>query len=188
MYCVALTLTEAKTWYGKIPEFNILGRGKLFGHIHYSVVLFTILAVVLEFVLRRTRFGRSLYAIGLNEEAARLSGIAVQRLKLITFALTGLLAGLAGLVMGSRLNSTNASGAVGMDFDSIIVVVLGGTSLFGGSGGTLRTVVGVMVLGVLNNLMVLVSVPYEAQWIAKGMVFLFVVGVDTYARRLKAGR
>jgi ribose transport system permease protein len=188
VYSIALTLTEAKTWYATIPEFNILGRGKLFGQVAYSVVIFVVLAIALEFILRRTRYGRSLYAIGLNEEAARLSGIAVQRIKLITFALTGLLAGLGGLVMSSRLNSTNASGAVGMDFDSIIVVVLGGTSLFGGFGGTLRTVVGVLVLGILNNLMVLIAVPYEAQWMAKGTVFLLVVGLDTYARRLRAAR
>jgi ribose/xylose/arabinose/galactoside ABC-type transport system permease subunit len=70
-----------------------------------------------------------------------------------------------------------------MDFDSIIAVVLGGTSLFGGFGGTLRTVVGVIVLGILNNLMVLIDVPYEAQWIAKGGVFLFVVWADTNFRR-----
>jgi ribose transport system permease protein len=92
-------------------------------------------------------------------------------------------AALAGLVMTSRNESTVASAGVGMDFDSIIAAVLGGTSLFGGQGGALRTVVGVLVLGVLNNLLVLMNVPIEGQQIAKGGVFLFVVWADSVLRR-----
>lgn len=98
-------------------------------------------------------------------------------------AFCGFTAGLAGLVMTSRLGQTRAGGAVGMDFDSVIAVVLGGTSLFGGSGGPLRTVVGVLILGILNNVMVLGGVPYEAQWIGKGVVFLLVAASDAQFRR-----
>jgi ribose/xylose/arabinose/galactoside ABC-type transport system permease subunit len=85
--------------------------------------------------------------------------------------------------MTSRTESTVAAAGVGMDFDSIIASVLGGTSLFGGQGGALRTVVGVLVLGVLNNLLVLLNVPIEGQQIAKGAVFLFVVWADSILRR-----
>jgi ribose transport system permease protein len=183
VYAVALILTQAKTWYGTIPEFTVLGRGQVFDLIHYSVIIFLAMALLLEFVLRRTPYGRHLYVLGLNEEAGRLSGVLVNRIKILTFTFCGFTAGVAGLIMTSRLNSTRASGATGMDFDSIIAVVLGGTSLFGGSGGTLRTVVGVLVLGILNNVMVLAGVPYEAQWIAKGVVFLFVVWADTFFKR-----
>ena len=183
IYAVALILTQAKTWYGTIPAFNVLGRGQAFGFLHYSVILFLVLALVLEFVLRRTRYGRYLYILGLNEEAGRLSGILVKPVKVVTFAVCGFMTGISGLIMASRLNSTRASGAVGMDFDSIIAVVLGGTSLFGGSGGVLRTVVGVIVLGILNNVMVLAGVPYDAQWIGKGIVFLIIVWTDTVLRR-----
>jgi len=183
VYSVALILTQARTWYATIPEFNILGRGQLFGFLHYSVLIFLGLAFILEFVLRRTPHGRYLYVLGLNEEAGRLSGVPVSRIKILAFAFCGFTAGLAGLIMTSRLNSTYASAAVGMDFDSIIAVVLGGTSLFGGSGGTLRTIIGVVMLGILNNVMVLADVPYEAQWIAKGVVFLLVVWTDTFFRR-----
>ncbi len=179
VYSISLALTEAKTWYGTIPDFNVIGRGKLFNEVHYSIVIFLALAVILEFVLRRTAYGRSLYVIGINEEAGRLSGVLVKRIKLFTFTFCAFTAALGGIVMSSRLNSTNASGAVGMDFDSIIAVVLGGTSLFGGSGGTLRTVIGVLVLGILDNLMVLARVPYEGQFIGKGLVFLLVVGIST---------
>ena len=182
IYAASLTITQSKTWYATIPAFSILGRGQLFG-IYYSTLLFIALALILQFVLRRTTFGRSLYVIGLNQTAGRLSGLAVRRAKLVAFVLCGTTAALAGLVMTSRNESTVASAGVGMDFDSIIAAVLGGTSLFGGQGGALRTVVGVLVLGVLNNLLVLLNVPIEGQQIAKGTVFLFVVWADSVLRR-----
>jgi ribose/xylose/arabinose/galactoside ABC-type transport system permease subunit len=182
-YAVALTITQSKTMYATIPAFTLLGRGQLFGFLHYSVLLFFMLAFALEFVLRRTTFGRSLYIIGLNETAGRLSGLNLRRTKLIAFVVCGATAALAGLVMTSRTRSTVASAGFGMDFDSIIAVVLGGTSLFGGSGGALRTLVGVLVLGVLNNLLVLLDVPLEAQQIAKGAVFLAVVWADSIFRQ-----
>ena len=132
------------------------------------MLLFLALAVILELVLRRTVLGRTLYVIGLNETAGRLSGLRVGAVKLAAFTLSGGCAALAGLVMTSRTNSTVANAGFGMEFDSIIAAVLGGTSLFGGRGGALRTVVGVAVLGVLNNLLILLDVPIEAQQIAKG--------------------
>jgi ribose transport system permease protein len=181
-YAISLMLTHSQTLYATIPEFNILGRGRLFGAIHYSVVLFVFLALILEFILRRTTFGRSLYIIGLNETAGRLSGLPTRTVKLVAFSLCGTTAALAGLIMTSRTGSTVASAGVGMDFDSIIASVLGGTSLFGGRGGALRTVIGVLVLGVLNNLLILLSVPIEGQTIAKGLVFLAVVWADSVLR------
>jgi ribose transport system permease protein len=186
IYAVQLMLTGAQTWYGTIPEFTSLGRGKLFGAVHYSVIIFLGLAVILEFVLRRTPFGRYLFVLGLNEKAGRLSGVPVNRVKLASYAFCGFTAGLAGLIMTSRLNQTRASGALGLDFDSVIAAVLGGTNLFGGEGSTLRTVIGVIVLGVLSNVMVLAGVPYDAQWIGKGMVFLLVVGIDMFFKYRKS--
>jgi ribose/xylose/arabinose/galactoside ABC-type transport system permease subunit len=182
-YSVSLMLTRSQTLYATIPEFNELGRGRLFGIVHYSVILVVVLAIVFEFVLRRTAFGRSLYVIGLNETAGRMSGLAIRRVKLIAFALCGGTAALAGLIMTSRTGSTVASAGAGMEFDSIIAAVLGGTSLFGGHGGALRTLVGVLVLGVLNNLLILLSVPIEGQQIAKGLVFLAVVWADSVLRQ-----
>ncbi len=182
VFAISLTLTRSKTMYATIDAFNVIGRGKLFGLIHYPVIIFLVMAVVLEFVLRRTTFGRSLYILGLNEDAGRLSGIFTDRIKLLTFAFCGFMAAWAGIIMTARTNSTVANAGVGMDFDSIIAAVLGGSSLFGGRGGTLRTVVGVLVLGVMNNLLILLNVPYEAQQIAKGSVFLMVVWADSVLR------
>jgi ribose/xylose/arabinose/galactoside ABC-type transport system permease subunit len=183
VYAVSLIVTRSKTMYATIPEFNYIGRGQLFGFLHVSVVMFLVLALILEFVLRRTIFGRSLYIIGLNETAGRLSGLAMAETKLLAFVLCSGFAALAGLVMTARTGSTVALAGAGMEFDSIIAAVLGGTSLFGGRGGALRTVVGVVVLGVLNNLLILLDVPIESQQIAKGLVFLLVVWADSALRR-----
>jgi ribose transport system permease protein len=182
-YAMALTITHSKTFYTTIPAFNLLGRGKLFGVLHYSVLLLVAVAIALEFVLRRTVFGRMLFIIGQNETAGRLSGLRVRLAQIVAFVLCGGTAALAGLIYTARTGSTLASAGFGMDFDSIIASVLGGTSLFGGRGGALRTIVGVMVLGVLNNLLILLNVPIEAQQIAKGMVFLIVVWADSVLRR-----
>lgn len=181
-YATSLTLTHSQTFYATIPAFNILGRGSLFGVLQYSVLLFLVLAVVLEVVLRRTILGRCLYVIGSNEMTGRLSGLPTRSVKVTVFALSGGMAALAGLVMTARTGSTVASAGAGMEFDSIIASVLGGTSLFGGRGGALRTIVGVLVLGVLNNLLVLLGVPLESQQIAKGIVFLVVVWADSVLR------
>lgn len=175
VYSISLTITRSKTFYATIPEFGFLGGGKIFGVLHFSTLIFLLLAIILEFVLRKTAFGRSLYVIGLNQKAGELSGIKSNRNKLIAYVVCGVLAALAGLVIVSRNGSTVANSGVGMEFQSLIASVLGGTSLFGGKGGTLRTVIGVLVFGVLNNLLILLNIPYEAQEIAKGLVFIVVV-------------
>lgn len=183
VYSINLILTQSKTWYASVDSFLLLGRGKLFDTVHFSVIIFLLLGVVLEFILRRTTFGRSLYIIGSNQRAGALSGIRINRIKLATYIFCGTTAALAGLIMTARTGSTVANAGVGMDFDSLIAAVLGGTSLFGGRGGTLRTIVGVLILGVLNNLLVLLNIPYEAQQIAKGLVFLSVVWMDGFLQK-----
>jgi len=182
VYAIALMVTQSRTLYSEIPAFNVLGQGRI-GRIPVSVILFLVLAVVLQIVLRNTVYGRYLYAIGQNKEAARLAGIPVDRVLVSTFILCSMLAALGGVVMTSRLNSTVANAGFGFDFESIIAVVLGGSSLFGGSGGALLTVAGVLVLGVLNNTTILLGVPYEGQFIVKGAVFLAVVGLDSLVKR-----
>ena len=182
VYAIALMVTQSRTLYSEIPAFNVLGQGRI-GRIPVSVILFLVLAVILQIVLRNTVYGRYLYAIGQNKEAARLAGIPVDRVLVSTFILCSVLAALGGIVMTSRLNSTVANAGFGFDFESIIAVVLGGSSLFGGSGGALLTVAGVLVLGVLNNTTILLGVPYEGQFIVKGAVFLAVVGLDSLVKR-----
>lgn len=181
-YAVALSLTHSKTLYTTIPAFNEIGRGKIFGIVNYSVIIFIGLALVLEFAMSRTVFGRSLYITGLNSTAGRLSGLNMRGAQFAAFILCGVTAALAGVIVTARTGSTVGTAGVGYDFDSIIASVLGGTSLFGGRGGALRTVVGVLVLGVLNNLLILLNVPIDSQQIAKGLVFLAVVWADSLIR------
>ncbi|MHC1771239.1 MAG: ABC transporter permease [Flexilinea sp.] len=178
VYSINLILTQSKTWYAQIDAFLILGRGKFLGTIHYSVIIFITMAVIVEIILRKTIIGRSMYIIGLNMKSARFSGIQVNALKFGAYIFCGFCAGLAGLVMTARTGSTVANAGVGLEFDSLIVSVLGGTSLYGGKGGTVRTIVGILILGVINNLLILLNVQYEAQQIAKGIVFLTVVCAD----------
>jgi ribose transport system permease protein len=184
VYAVALIFTQARTWYVTIPEFHELGRGQLFGRVHYSVIIFLGMAILLEIILRYTRTGRYLFVLGANEDAGRRLGLSMIKLKILVFGFCGFMAGLAGLIMTSRLGQTRAGGAVGMDFDSVIAVVLGGTSLFGGTGGALRTIIGVLILGILSNVMVLGGIPIAAQWIGKGLVFILVAGANEHIRKL----
>jgi ribose transport system permease protein len=181
-YAAALSLTHSKTLYTTVPAFNEIGRGKFFGVVSYSVVIFILLALALEFLMSRTIFGRSLYVTGLNATVGRLSGLSIRRAQFAAFILCSLTAALAGIIVTARTGSTVGTAGAGYDFDSIIASVLGGTSLFGGRGGALRTVVGVLVLGVLNNLLILLNVPIESQQIAKGLVFLSVVWADSLMR------
>lgn len=181
-YAAALSLTHSKTLYTTVPAFNDIGRGKIFGIVNYSVVIFIALALALEFVMSRTVFGRSLYVTGLNATVGRLSGLNIRGTQFAAFILCSLTAALAGIIITARTGSTVGTAGSGYDFDSIIASVLGGTSLFGGRGGAFRTVVGVLVLGVLNNLLILLDVPIESQQIAKGLVFLAVVWADSLMR------
>lgn len=182
VYSINLILTKSKTWSVHIEGFLTLGRGKVLD-IHYSVLIFLILAVLLFIFLKKTVTGKYFYVIGLNKRVAQLTGIAANKIILGAYVLCGLTAALAGLIMTSRTGSTVANAGVGMDFDSLIAAVLGGTSLFGGRGNTLFTVVGILILGVLNNILILINFPYEAQQIAKGFVFLVVVWADGVSRK-----
>lgn len=182
MYAASLTITKSKTVNTPFEAFTEIGRGKLFGVVHYSVAIFILMAILLEVMLRFTKFGRSLYVVGLNEKVGKLSGFSVNKIVLGAFLICGFTASIASLIVASRNGSTVANVGLGLEFESIIAVVLGGTSLFGGSGGALRTVIGVLVLGVLNNLLILMNIQTEVQQIVKGVIFLLIVGLDIALR------
>jgi len=185
MYATSLAITKSQTVYTPIDDFKLLGRAKLFGTVQYSILIFLGLAIILEIVLRYTKFGRGLFVIGLNEKVGTLSGFSTSRISMAAFVICGFTAAIGSLIITSRNGSTVANVGMGMEFDSIIAVVLGGTSLFGGSGGAIRTVVGVLTLGVLNNLMVLMNIPTENQQIVKGTIFLLIVWLDSLLRNKK---
>lgn len=138
----------------------------------------TCLVLVFWGLAKKTRFGRYIYAVGGNERAARLSGLNVARVKVAVYTLGGILSAIAGLIVTSRLDSAQPSAGVGYELDSIAAVVIGGTSLSGGRGSILGTVVGCLIIGVLNSGLVLLDVSPFWQQVVKGSVILLAVAID----------
>ncbi|ALP67081.1 hypothetical protein AN416_30690 (plasmid) [Paraburkholderia caribensis] len=151
-----------------------------------QALLFIVMAVASAVILRMTRYGRHVYAVGGNAEAARLSGVPVDRIRVIAYCLSGLFAGLGGLVMSTQLNIGEANLGKGLELDAIAAVVVGGTSLSGGAGGIGGTIVGVLLIGVLNNLLNLLNIPAYTQLIVKGAITM--VSGDNRALGVDAGQ
>lgn len=153
------------------------GTGYLFG---IPVPVFIMLGVfgLSYYVLKHTRFGRYVYAIGGNEEASRLSGVRVNRVKIAVYAISGLTAAIAGIILTSRLSSAQPTAGSGYELDAIAAVVLGGTSLAGGVGTVFGTFIGALIIGILNNALNLMNVSSYYQMIAKGAVILIAVLMD----------
>lgn len=164
------------------PEFTYLGNGWLL-RIPMPVWISAALVVAFVVVTRRTRFGRYLYAVGGNERAAKLSGLNVPRVKRTVYMLGGALAGVAGLLATARQNAADPKIGIGYELDSIAAVVIGGTSLSGGRGSILGTVLGCLIIGVLNNGLVLLGISPDWQLVVKGLVILAAVAIDQLGRR-----
>jgi ribose/xylose/arabinose/galactoside ABC-type transport system permease subunit len=160
--------------------FKFIGQGYLLGWLPVSVLLMLACVLVAAFILNITAFGRMIYAIGGNEEAARLSGIPVNGVKIATYALSSFFVALAAVVLFARSGSAASSTGPGTEFTAITAAVLGGISFKGGEGRMLGLVTGVLILGVLGNGMQLVGLNTYAQYIVKGLVLLAAVGFDTW--------
>lgn len=162
----------------RFPDsFLAMGQGYV-GPIPIPVIIMVLCFAVGAFILSKTYFGRYFYAIGGNEEAAALSGIQVKKVKYIVYALSGLFAGIAGLVMLARANTGQPNAGLGYEFDVITCVVLGGVSVSGGSGKMSNVIAGVLIIGVLSNGMVLLNVSSYMQMVIKGIILLLAVGSD----------
>ena len=157
--------------------FELFGRG-YFWIFPVPVVTMLIAFAVLYFILKKTTFGRYTYAIGGNEEAAKLMGIQVNKVKIMIYALSGLMAALAGIILTSRLNSAQPTAGTSYELDAIAAVVLGGTSLSGGRGWIVGTLIGALIIGTLNNGLNLLGVSSFFQLVVKGLVILFAVLAD----------
>ena len=161
--------------------YRFWGQGKL-GPVPVPVIVFLGLALLCHVVLRHTRYGRHVYAVGGNAEAARLSGLNVKALTLSVYVIVGLFAGIAGFVLSSRLNSAEAVAGIGYELTVIASVVIGGTSLFGGIGSVAGTVVGAILIGVLINGLVLMNVSPYIQQIIIGVIIVLAVAFDRYVK------
>lgn len=167
---VALTISTSPI--GRASREALLFYDQRIGPFSVLFLLFVLLLVALIFVLRRTTFGRYIYAVGGNAEVARLSGISIPRVRYGAYILCSLLASLCGLMWLSRMGVGDPVIADGLELTTITAVIIGGTSLFGGRGGVLGTIGGVLVLSVLANLMVLFNVPQQFQGLIEGAVIV----------------
>lgn len=146
------------------------------------VIVFALVAIAGAIVLRHTRFGRHVYAVGGNAEAARLSGLDVKGLLVAVYVIVGGLAGLAGFLLSARLGSAEAVAGTGYELRVIASVVIGGASLFGGVGGVGGTIVGALLIGVLTNGLVLMNVSAYFQQVIIGVIIVAAVAFDAYAK------
>lgn len=167
----------------KLPEeFVNIGNGKV-GFLPIPVIITILVVVIAIYVLSQTRFGRYLYALGGNEDSARLSGINTTKIKTLAYVISGFASSVAGVIIASRIGSASPNAGVGFELDAIAAVVIGGTSLVGGEGKITGTLIGALIIGVLNNGLNLMNVSPFYQSIVKGLVILIAVLLDKKSRK-----
>ncbi len=174
---IALLYTDAKPIYNLPDSFTVLGTGYM-GPIPIPVILMLIMFGTFYFLMVYTKIGRYAYSIGGNADVARLSGINVRRYYMSFFVISGLMAGLAGVILTARMASGEPTSGAGYELDVIAAVVLGGTSLSGGTGTMLGTLIGAFIMGVLDNGLAMLNVPPFVQMICSGLVIVLAVGVN----------
>ncbi|HUX12324.1 MAG TPA: ABC transporter permease [Spirochaetia bacterium] len=186
---LVLTITNANS--RPAPEaFGTLGNGSVFSYgqkfpgIAFPVIIMIAAAFIFHFILRWMRIGRYTYAVGSNEEAARLSGINVNRVKIITYVIGGFLSALSGIILASRMVTSQPNGGIGYELNAIAAAVIGGTSLMGGSGTVAGTVIGSFIMGVLTVGLTMQGANYFMQQIVIGVVVIGAVAFD----QLRSGR
>ncbi len=162
--------------------FSRIGKGA------NPIVIFLALILICQVFIKRTTFGRNIYFLGANPEAAKLSGINIGRYRVLIFTLSGAIAALAGIVLPSRVAAANPTAGVGYELDAIAAVVVGGISMSGGSGTFLNTLMGVIVIGVLGNALNIMNVTSYPQMIIKGIVIAAAVSLDMWNRSISEGK
>ena len=183
---IAYSLLEGQPLISSDLGYRAIGNGAVAG-IPTPVVVMVVVYFVFWFILERTKFGRHVYAVGGNMEAARLAGINVKRVLLAVYTIGGAAAGLAGIIFSARVLSAQPTAGQSYELDAIAAVVLGGTSLMGGRGRVIGTLVGALIIGVLTNGLVLMNVPFFYQLIVKGVVIVIAVAIDSLRRFGKSG-
>lgn len=176
-----MVVTDGATVYGLPDSIKLLGQGYVFG-IPLAVIIFAVIALIIAFILNKTYMGRYFFAVGGSNDAARLSGINVNKVKIIASALCGLLTGIAGIIMMSRSFSGSPYSGSNLSNDVISAAVLGGVSISGGTGKTSGVVTGVLVIGVLSQGLVMIGLSSNYQNMIKGAVLIIAVILDTRSK------
>ena len=178
----ALILTGGLTKPLMVPGFNWIGQGRIFG-VPFPPILMIIVFIALSIVLRRTRFGRFVYAVGGNPEASRLIGLPVERVQMALYILSGVSGAVAGLMLAAMLGAAAPAAAAPHLLTVIAAIILGGTSLYGGRGSVWGTLLAVLILGTLNNGLTLNDVSSFWQDVTKGVVLMLAVSLDQIRTR-----
>lgn len=179
---LSLVVSGAKPIYFD-EKYGDIAMGNLIPNIPNAVIIFIVLAVIASYILNKTVLGRYNFAIGSNEEATRLSGVNTKKWTTIIYILGGIFFGIAGILMSSRLGSAQPALGQGYELEAIAAVVIGGTSLAGGSGTILGTVIGAFIMSVLSNGLKTMAVPQEWQTVVIGIVVILAVFIDILRRR-----
>ena len=170
----------------QLGNFVLIGQGNLSGFFPIPVLILLVVTAVIWYLMNQTRFGRSVYAVGGNEEAARAAGIAVERTKYKAFLINGVLVGLAGVIFMSRVNAGLPNAGIGYELQAITAPIIGGTSFSGGVGTVFGTLAGALIVGVLGNIMNLIGIGSYVQQIVMGLIIVVAVAYDVFSKRGKA--
>jgi rhamnose transport system permease protein len=182
----SLGLSQGRS-FGDYPDaFAALGQGYV-GPIPIQLLILAAVGIIVGLLLHRHSLGRLIYALGNNATAARFAGAPVGMVQVVVYALSGLLAGLAGVIYTARLSSARADAGTGFELDAITAVVLGGTAIMGGSGSVVGTMLGLLLVGVIRNGLTLAFVPAEQQAIVLGLILLFAVLLNQFLRARRTG-
>jgi len=174
-------ISQARSARGFPESFFFWGQGSV-GPLPTQLVILIVLVLAFAVVLARTPLGRWIYALGNNEVGARFSGIPIERIKLLLYGLSGLMAALAGFIFTSRVSTTRADAGTGMELDVIAAVVLGGTSIYGGSGSIVGTILGLLIITLLRNGLLLTGVKGDATVVVIGTVLILAVLINNLVR------
>lgn len=178
---LGFVISDGRPLYGLPDAMLFIGQGRPFG-IPVPVIIFIVVVVVSHLVMRHTKFGRYTLVIGDSEKTAVATGIAVKRHKTLLYALSGALAGLGGLIFMTRLNAADPTAGVMAELAAITAVIIGGTNLFGGTGTIIGTLIGALIMGILQNGLNLLAVPTYYQQVSIGVVLVLAVWLDRYSQ------
>jgi len=179
---VAFLITKGNNVLGDPDSsYSFIGKGVVL-KIPFPVYILVFIIIVSHFILSKTNFGRSIYATGGNEYAAYSSGINTNNIRMLAFIILGICCALGGIITSSTISSAQPTGGQGSEFDVLTAVILGGTSLSGGIGSILNTMIGVLLLGVIGNSMIMLGLPFSFQLAIKGLLLVIAVCYDVISR------
>lgn len=182
---IVLVIMDGVPMSGLKSEFTWIGSGKLWGWLPWAVIFMAVIAVIMAILLKKSKFGRYVYAIGSNEQAAYLSGIPVNRIKLMNYVISGALVAFAGMLLAARVSSAAPTAGDLYETNAIAASVIGGATLSGGKGSIAGTIVGAFIIGVLSNGLNLIGLNYFWQQVAIGVVIISAVFLEVVRERLK---